>query len=743
MTRLSQRFIYFSLIFVLLGGAILIRYLDPFSVRALRLVAFDHYQRIAPEKYNPDLPVRIVDIDEKSLAKLGQWPWPRTTVRDLLLKLGAKGAAVVAFDVLFAEPDRTSIESIIKQLPPNEANALTAATAGQPSNDQLFADALKDTPSVLAIALGDGTNTTLQPKAGFAFGGDDPRPFLLAFKAASQNLPQLEEAAHGIGAFNWVADRDQIVRRIALLFRLNENFVPSLGAEALRVAQGASSFVLKASNASGETAFGQSTGLNHIKIGDLEIPTDDAGGVYLKFRHFDKSTYIPAWKVLAGEVPQEDIEGRIILIGTSAPGLLDLRATPIDSAVPGIDIHAQVIEHLLTGQFLERPDYALALEEFIILALGIMLALMLPQVSATVSGIIGLLTIGLVLLGGWAAYEYGNLLLDSLYPALALGFITAAITVYTYRTAEKQRGQIRFAFGQYLAPALVEQLASSPEKLVLGGEDREMTMLLSDIRGFTTICESYKNDPQAVTSLINRLLTPLTNVIVSHEGTIDKYMGDAVMAFWNAPLAVPDHELKACAAALEMMDRLAMLNRERQAEADAAGQPFLPMRIGIGINTGRCLVGNLGSDLRFNYSVLGDPVNIAARLEGQTKFYGVPIIIGPKTGEKVKQNFAVLELDLIMVKGRTEPETIYALLGPEEVLSDDRFQEFRKLWSTMLYCYRSRDWEGALEAFELCRSAEHNFGVGVPLDVYFKRIKTFQETAPPPDWRGVFVAETK
>jgi adenylate cyclase len=743
MTRPFQRFLYWSLVLILIGGAIFIRYLDPFFVRALRLVAFDHYQRIAPEKYNPKLPVRIVDIDNESLAKYGQWPWPRTIVRDLLLQLASKGAAVVAFDVLFAEPDRSSIEEIVKQLTPSQASAITAASAGQSSNDELFAAALKDTPSVLSIALGEGGSANWQPKAGFAFGGDDPRPFLLAFNSVSQNLPQLQEAAHGAGAFNWVADRDQIVRRVALMFRLNEAFVPSLAAEALRVAQGATTYILKASNASGETAFGQSTGLNHIKIGRIEVPTDAAGGVYLKFRHFDKATYIPAWKVLAGEVSEEEIEGRIILVGTSAPGLLDIRATPIDTSIPGVDIHAQVLEHLLTGEFLQRPDYALALEELIILALGIMLALTLPRVSATASGIIGLFTIGFVLMGGWAAFRYGNLLLDPSYPAMVLGGLTSGITIYTYHTVEKQRSRIRHAFGQYLAPTLVENLANSYQKLVLGGEEREMTMLLSDVRGFTTICESYKNDPQAVTLLINRLLNPLTNVIVSHEGTIDKYMGDAVMAFWNAPLMVQQHELKACAAALEMMDRLAVLNRERQAEANAAGQPFLPMRIGIGINTGRCLVGNLGSDLRFNYSVLGDPVNVAARLEGQTKYYGVPIIIGPKTGEKAKEKFAILELDLVTVKGKTQPETIYALLGPEEVLSDSRFQELRKLWSTMLYCYRSRDWEGALEAIELCRSAEDNFGLGVSFDVYLKRIQAFQESAPPADWAGIFAAETK
>jgi len=740
---IRSRFLYISLVLALIGGAILLRYMDPFFVRALRLVAFDNFQRLAPEPYDPNLPIRIVDIDEKSLSMIGQWPWPRTTVRDLVLALTSKGAAVVAFDVLFAEPDRTSMEAIVKQLPPEEAKAVTSAIAGRPSNDELFAAALKDTPSVLSVALGEGPGTTLPAKAGFAFGGDDPRPFLLGFSGVTRNLPEFEDAARGIGAFNWVADRDQIVRRVALLFRLNETFVPSLAAEALRVAEGASTYVLKASNASGETAFGQSTGLNHIRIGEITVPTDAAGGVYLKFRHFNKASYIPAWKVLSGEISQADIEGKIILVGTSAPGLLDLRATPVDAAVPGIDIHAQVLEHLLTGNFLERPDYAMALEEFVIIVLGIMLASVLPRVSAKASAAIGFTTIALVLIGGWAAFRWANTLLDPSYPALVLGFMATGITLYTYNTAEAQRSQIRSAFGQYLAPALVEQLAQSPEKLVLGGEEREMTILFSDVRGFTAISEFYKDDPQGLTSLMNRLLTPITNTIVDHEGTIDKYIGDAVMAFWNAPLSVPNHEIKACAAALAMIDCLEVLNRERREEATSAGQPFLPFRIGIGINTGRCVVGNLGSDLRFNYSVLGDPVNVASRLEGQTKYYDVPIIIGSRTAEKAKEQFALLELDLIAVKGKTEPQTIYALLGRDKIAGDIRFQELRKLYSTMLYCYRSRDWEGALEAIELCQSAEHNFGLTGLFDLYRTRIQAFRESAPPEDWSGIFLAETK
>jgi adenylate cyclase len=591
--------------------------------------------------------------------------------------------------------------------------------------------------------LGEGASTTVLAKSGFAFAGDDPRQFLQTFNGATQNLSEFENAARGIGAFNWVADRDQIVRRVPLMFRLGESFVPSLAAEALRVAQGASTYVLKASNASGETAFGQATGLNHIRIGDVEVPTDAGGGVFLKFRHFNKAAYIPAWKVLAGEVPQEDIEGRIILVGTSAPGLLDVRATPVDAAIPGIDIHAQVLEHLLTSKFLERPDYAVAVEEFVVLILGIILAVALPRVSALASAAIGLLTIGIVLIGGWAAFRYGDVFLDPSYPALVLGCMTAGFTWYTYYTTEAQRTQIRNAFGQYLAPALVEQLAQSPEKLVLGGEERDMSVLFSDVRGFTAISELYKNDPQGLTSLMNRLLAALTNAIVDHEGTIDKYIGDAVMAFWNAPLNVPDHELQACAAALDMIDRLEVLNRERHEEANSDGPQFVPFRIGIGINTGRCVVGNLGSDLRFNYSVLGDPVNVASRLEGQTKSYGVPIIIGSRTAAKAKEKFAILELDLIAVKGKTEPETIYALLGREELNGDIRFQELRKLYSTAIYCYRSRDWEGALEAIEFCRSTEPNFGLMPLFDLYRTRILAFRESAPPADWKGIFVAETK
>ena len=343
------------LVSVLIAAAILLRYIDPFFVRAFRQVAFDTYQRLDPVKFDPGLPVRIVDIDEQSLSRIGQWPWPRTVVRDLLLKLGSQGAAVIAFDILFAEPDRSSVEQIAKRLPKSEANIIIAATADQPTNDQAFADALRQTPSVLAVSLGQRAMANFQAKVGFAVAGKDPLPFITGFEGGTRDLTLLDDAAHGIGAFNWTPDRDQIVRRVALIYRVGKTLVPSLAAESLRVAQAANTYLLKASDANGESAFGQSTGLNHIRIGQVEVPTDSSGSVYLKFRHFNQASYIPAWKVLAGEVSKDDIDGRIILVGTSAPGLLDLRATPLDTAVPGVDIHAQVIEQLLTGRFSYPP----------------------------------------------------------------------------------------------------------------------------------------------------------------------------------------------------------------------------------------------------------------------------------------------------------------------------------------------------------------------------------------------------
>ena len=323
----------------------------------------------------------------------------------------------------------------------------------------------------------------------------------------------------------------------------------------------------------------------------------------------------------------------------------------------------------------------------------------------------------------------------------ALVYLTLVFSNYISEQAQRRR--IRSAFGQYLSPALVEQLAQSPDKLVLGGEEREMSILFSDVRGFTTISELYKDDPQGLTSLMNSFLTPLTNAIIEHKGTIDKYMGDAVMAFWNAPLHDALHESNACEAALEMLHRVDALNRQREQQANETGQRFIPIKVGVGINTGRCVVGNMGSDLRFNYSVLGDPVNLASRLEGQSKNYGVPIIIGSKTASVLRDKFAVLELDCITVKGKTEPEFVFTVLGRSDVANSERFGRLHHTVEQMLTSFRQRDFTGTANSIIRCREVDDGFGLGHLFDLYAERITHVCAEPPPPDWNGVFVLETK
>ena len=371
--------------------------------------------------------------------------------------------------------------------------------------------------------------------------------------------------------------------------------------------------------------------------------------------------------MLEGRVAADRVSRRLVLIGTSAAGLLDLKTTPNDPTMPGVEVHAQVLENILTNSMLSAPNYADRRG-----AVRGVRARARDHLAGADPRPGWLLLFGARLHRAAGRHVLVSvrantrLLIDFTFPLLSSLLIYLTLVFTNFVKEQAQRRQIRSAFGQYLSPTLVEQLAQSPEKLVLGGEARDMTIMFSDVRGFTTISEIYKDDPQGLTALMNSFLTPLTNAIIDRKGTIDKYMGDAIMAFWNAPLDDPTHELNACEAALDMLDRVERLNREREAAAKANGSLFIPINIGVGINTGRCVVGNMGSDLRFDYSVLGDSVNLASRLEGQCKSYGLPIIIGSRTANAAKDKFALLELDFIAVKGKKEPEVVYAIVGRDD-----------------------------------------------------------------------------
>ena len=739
---LRAKYVYAALVVAILAGATLIRVADPFFVQALRLIAFDSYQKLAPASYHPDLPIRIVDVDEESLSRIGQWPWPRTTMARLLEALGADGAAVVGFDILFSEPDRTSPEEAVKHMTPEEAAALEPLVAGKPGHDRAFADVIAQVPTILATALTARPSPTPPLKAGFATVGDDPKIFVPAFAGANVNLPILDQAAAGIGSINWIPDRDQVVRRIPLIYRIGDQYVPTLTTELLRVAQQAGTYVLKGSNASGETAFGQQTGLNHIRVGAIEIPTDADGGIWIHFRPHDPRAYVPAWQVLAGEADPDTFAGAIVLIGTSAPGLIDLRATPLDAAIPGVEVHAQAIEQILLGTeggaSLSRPDYAFAVEIVLTLTLGLILAFAIMRVSALTSGVVGVAVMGSLLIGGWLAFDRLGLLFDPTYPAVTVFLLVAGASTYVFRQTEKQRGEVRRAFSYYVSPTVVSEIIAHPEKLELGGVVRELTLLFCDVRNFTSISETMT--AHELTAFINDLLTPLSEIILANRGTIDKYMGDAIMAFWNAPLDDPDHAANACRSAIAMIRRMRTLNEEWRAAATAAGKPYKDVAIGIGINSGDCCVGNLGSVQRFDYSAIGDDVNVASRLEGQSKTYGVPIVIGESSCNQLPDPQAI-ELDLMRVKGKLQPARIYtlyeALDGPE-----DGFERLVSRHAAMLEAYRGRDWDRAEAAIARCEA------VGVErlralYVLYRGRIAEWRQTPPPPDWDGTFTAISK
>jgi adenylate cyclase len=705
-----------------------------------RLWVFDEFQRVKPRAYVPT-PVRIVDIDDESLARLGQWPWPRTHLAKLVDRLNQLGAAAIAFDILFVEPDRTSPADLIPELAGiAPGDPLLARLARLPSHDQLFADAIGQARVILGFAPRSRGHPHLPPeKAGLAMAGDDPRPWVPRYPGAASDLPVLGRAAAGSGSLGMLADRDGIVRRAPLLTVIGDRLYPALGLEALRVAQGASTYIVKSSNANGMTAFGEHTGVSLIKVGAIVVPTGGDGTVWIHFTPHEPGRFVPVWKVLDGSVDPDLIKGNIVLVGSTAVGLYDYRPTPLDPVAAGVETQVQLIENLLLGDSLRRPDWARGAEMFLMIAIALTLLLLLPRVGARWTALLFVATVVPAVGASWYAYVRYHWLIDPVFPSLIGFLVYLSSSAVLFLRTESERRHVRHAFSRYLAPAVVEHLAQHPEQLTLGGEVRELTVMFSDIRSFTTIAEGL--DAQALTSFLNRYLTPMTDAILSHAGTVDKYMADGIMAFWNAPLDDPAHAEHACRAALAMRRELARLNDGWRAEAAAAGRPFREVRAGVGLNTGSCVVGNLGSDQRFDYSVLGDDANIASRLEGQTKTYHVDIIIGERTA-KLAPQFALLELDLIQVVGKTKPVRIFFLFGDEAIRSTEAFAALCSAHDAMIAAYRGGHWAEALALLKTCRS-EAPDNLQDLYSLYEERIAGLRSSPPPPDWDGVYTALRK
>lgn len=726
----SRRSIGLSLLVVLLA----IRVWDPRPLEELRLRSFDFFQTTSPRD-SAVRPVVIVDIDESSLSAFGQWPWPRTILADLLTRLYEWQAAAIAFDVIFPEPDRSSLNEAVKHF-----RDLDDDTRGRllhlPSNDEVFAQAIGRGNVVLGQA---GINAfhprSLEkpPETAFATVGPDPSPYLIAFPYILRNLPKLEQAAVGHGLISIRTERDGMVRRVPIVMQAEDKIVPALTLDLLRVATGSSTIMIRTDE----------SGIQSVAVPGLELPTDRNGRIWVYFGPHDKARFVSAKDVVEGNVAPEIFAGKLVLVGTSAIGLLDVKTTPVLSAMPGVEVHAQLLEAALTNSLLVAPSYAIVVEMIGALIGGGVLALLAPAASVLMLFASAALAAAAFVAASWILFSRYQMLFDATFPLIATLSVYMSMVLMGYFREQLDRRRIRSAFAQYLSPTLVEQLANSPQRLVLGGEERVITVLFSDVRGFTTIAETYKDNPHGLTTLMNRFLTPLTNAIMARNGTIDKYMGDAVMAFWNAPLDDPAHESDACHAALDMLERVDALNQEREREASTSGTRFVPIKIGIGINTGRCTVGNMGSDLRFQYTVMGDSVNLASRLEGQTKAYGLPILIGSRTAAAVAEQFALLEIDSIRVKGKTEAEVIYAIVGRADVAASPEFRSLQDHWAMLRVCYRKQDWTGALKMIDLCRCECERLGLVGLIDAYADRIRRLEQRSPTPEWDGVFTAETK
>jgi adenylate cyclase len=689
-----------------LAVVVLLRALDPGFVTGLRNLTFDTYQRIQPRAYG-DPPVRVVAIDDDALAAVGQWPWPRSRMAELAQRLVELGAATVAFAIIFAEPDRLSPAQVARQLPDSAADErVRAVLAGLPDNDQLFASTIQTLPSVLSFA------STLEPndrrplvKTSFAYASAEPTQLIPPFRGATPPLPILERAARGIGGISLSSGlTGGVVRRVPLYFSDGTKLFPSLAVESLRVAQGARTVTLRGTGASGEFGGGRDS-LIDTRIGDLVAPMTGNGEFWVYYDRPRQERQVSARDILdpaRHEAVRARIEGQIILVGVTATGLSDGWGTMLGDSIPGVALHAQVVEQIVAGSFLSRPDWADGVETLATIVAGLVVLGLALLVGPRLSLAVGAVMVGAAVAASWSAFSQASLLFDPVYPSIGAFAVHLSVTGMLFISTDRERRFVRKAFGQYLAPQLLSELEKAPDRMVLGGELRPLTIMFMDVRDFTPISEAIS--ATELVQFLNTLLSPLSDAIQAEGGTIDKYIGDSIMAFWNAPLDVADHAAKACAASLAMRAILAQMNAADAFGFRGRGRDDLVVKIGIGLNTGEACVGNMGSQRRFNYSAVGDAVNISARIESASKGFGTDILVSEDTAFAAP-GFAMLEVDEVLLKGKAKPVKLFALYGDKATAATPAFAALRADHERMMDALRAGRIEEAAALAARCRDA--------------------------------------
>ncbi len=682
----------------------------------------------------------ILDIDEKSLQQVARWPWPRNIMARLVDKLFDQyHVAVLGFDVVFAEPDYSSGIRTLDELAHSELKNVPAFEQAYQrlrpglDNDAMFARAIKGRLVVLGYYLSSDKDAmriaaipppTL-PKGAFA--GHDIA--FTSWNGYGGNLAEFVRNAAAAGHFNPVIDSDGVVRRVPLLAEMGGAYYESLSLAVVRAVLGFPKIV--PGYPAGGMLQKDYSGLEWLGVGPLRIPVDDTASALVPYRGPKYSfPYISLADVLFDRVRPEQLRGKIALIGATAPGLLDLRSTPVDNVYPGVEIHANLIAGMLDHDIKQKPAYMLGAEVLLLLVGGLTLSLLIPLLSplrATALSALGIVLIVIFDVMLWVKANTVLPLATSLLMTVALYTVNMA---YGYFVETRSKRQFAELFGQYVPPELVDKMAQDPEKYSMEGREEVLTVLFSDVRGFTSISESLL--AKDLSAYINDYLTAMSLVIRSNRGTLDKYIGDAIMAFWGAPVEDPQHARNGVVTALQMQRRAAALNEEFRKR----GWP--EFRIGIGVNTGLMRVGDMGSKLRKAYTVMGDPVNLGSRLEGITKQYQVGILVGEET-RKMVSDVVFREVDRVRVKGKDEAVAIYEPVGMEAEV-DQKLRDELRLWQHCLKYYRARDWDQAEVALLNLQRMAPDCGLYA---LYAQRISQLRKEPPGSDWDGVTRFETK
>ena len=726
--------------------ALLLFFIDAPFLRFMELKAFD-LRMISRGTIPAGGETVIAAIDEKSLSELGRWPWPRTTIAKLVDALKGYGAKAVGFDIVFAEPDANSSLKTVAELSREltDVGIRDTRILGLLEEKQKLAD----TDAALARSIEKAKNITLgyffhisakevghlterEIAAGEKEIANSRFPMVRAQKGASDaalvhayaaqpNLSILSEVAKNSGYFNAFPDSDGVIRGSPLVIKFRDNYYLSLALSLIAQYLDRPMFALNMAE----------YGVGSITLDKLEIPTNESGRMLINYLGSGKT--FPQYSVsdiLNGRLPAETFAGKIVLIGATATGIYDMRVTPLSAVYPGVEIHANLIDNILHRNFLIHSGWTTFLDMCSIIVVGLIMGMAVPRMKAVAGVALCLALIGAFVAANMTAFIRYNIWLNMIYPILTMMAIYTGITIYRYVTEEREKKKVRNAFQYYLTASVVNEILKDPSKLKLGGYKKNLSVIFSDIRGFTSISE--KLTPEELVHLLNEYLTAMTDVVFKYDGLLDKYIGDAIMAVFGAPLEQPDHALRACRTAIEMKSELHRLREKWATE----GRP--DVHIGVGINSGDMVVGNMGSQMRFDYTVMGDSVNLASRLEGTNKEYGTTIIISEYTYEMIKNELFCRELDAVRVKGKKLPVRIFELLGDRKDAAE--WQEFVGRFEAGLAKYREGLWDEAIASFNSVLEVRLE---DPPARLYLERCAELKANPPEGAWDGVFTMTKK